>query len=51
MKSLISNNESESKMSKVWGQDILGTKNSGSFSVSVPLHNIFGFVEDYKKST
>lgn len=51
MKSLLSMNESESKMSKVWGWDINGTKNvhSGKFSASIPLSNIFGFAEDYKK--
>lgn len=51
MKSLLSMNESESKMSKVWGWDINGTKNiqSGKFSASIPLSNILGFAEDYKK--
>lgn len=51
MKSLISMNESEAKMSKAWGWDINGTKNvqGGSFSASIPLSNILGFAEDYKK--
>lgn len=50
MKSLISMNETESKMSKVWGWDIDGTKNlhGGNFSASIPLCNILGFAEDYK---
>lgn len=51
MKSFISLNESESKMSKAWCWDIDGTKNmhAGNFSVSIPLCNILGFAEDYKK--
>lgn len=51
MKSFLSMNESESKMSKAWGWDIDGTKNThaGIFSVSIPLSNILGFAEDYKK--
>lgn len=51
MKSLLSMNDSESRMSKVWGWDINGTKNmhSGKFSASIPLNNILGFAEDYKK--
>lgn len=50
MKSLLSMNEHESKMSKSWGWDIHGTKNSyGSFSVSIPLNKILGFAEDYNK--
>jgi hypothetical protein len=37
-------------MSKLWGWDINGTKNShGSFSVSIPLNKILGFAEDYNK--
>lgn len=50
MKSLISMNELESSMSKQWGWDIKGTKNThGSFSVSIPLKNILGFCEMYGK--
>lgn len=51
MKSYLSMNESESKMSKAWCWDIDGTKNThgGNFSVSIPLSNILGFAEDYKK--
>lgn len=51
MKSLLSMNESDSKMSKAWGWDINGTKNvqSGNFSASIPLSNVLGFAEDYKK--
>lgn len=51
MKSFLSMNESESKMSKAWCWDIDGVKNThgGSFSVSIPLCNILGFAEDYKK--
>lgn len=50
MKSLVSMNELEASMSKLWGWDIKGTKNShGSFSVSIPLNKILGFAEDYNK--
>lgn len=50
MKSLVSMNEFESSMSKLWGWDVDGTKNShGSFSVSIPLNKILGFAEDYNK--
>lgn len=51
IKSLLTMNESDSKMSKVWGWDINGTKNmqSGKFSASIPLNYILGFAEDYKK--
>lgn len=51
IKSLISMNESESKMSHAWGWNIEGIKNiqGGSFSASIPLNNILGFAEDFKK--
>lgn len=50
IKSLLSMNENESKMSRLWGWEIEGSKiTSGSFSVSIPLNKIFGFAEDYKK--
>lgn len=51
MKSLMSMNDSESKISKAWGWDIQGTKNiiEGHFSASIPLSHILGFAEDYKK--
>lgn len=50
MKSLLSMNDHESKMSKLWGWDINGTKvTDGSFSVSIPLNKILGFAEDYNK--
>lgn len=51
MKGLVSMNESESKMSKIWGWDIEGNinGNGGSFAVSIPLKNILGFAEDYQK--
>jgi hypothetical protein len=50
MKSLVSMNELEASMSKLWGWDIAGTKIShGSFSVSIPLNKILGFAEDYNK--
>lgn len=51
MKSLVSMNESESKISYAWGWNIDGTKNinGGSFSASIPLCNILGFAEDFKK--
>nr|DAC81446.1 TPA_asm: hexon [Spodoptera moth adintovirus 1] len=51
MKSLISMNESESKISNAWGWNIDGTKNvnGGNFSASIPLCNIMGFAEDFKK--
>jgi hypothetical protein len=51
MKSLISMNDMEAKMSKVWGWDIRGTKDniSGQFTASIPLSKILGFAEDYKK--
>lgn len=51
MKSLISMNESESKMSNAWGWNIDGIKNinGGRFSASIPLCNILGFAEDFKK--
>ncbi|CAD0201631.1 unnamed protein product [Chrysodeixis includens] len=51
MKSLISMNESESKVSNAWGWNIEGTKNinGGDFSASIPLCNIMGFAEDFKK--
>lgn len=51
MKSLLSMNLSESRMSKAWGWDIYGTNtnNGGSFSASIPLRNILGFAEDFKK--
>lgn len=50
MKSLLSLNGPESKMSKCWGWDVEGTKIiGGNFSVSVPLNKILGFAEDYNK--
>lgn len=51
IKSLISMNESESKMSHAWGWNVDGIKNinGGSFSASIPLCNILGFAEDFKK--
>lgn len=51
IKSLISMNQNESRMSKVWGWDVNGTKNeqNGLFSASIPLNKILGFAEDYTK--
>lgn len=50
IKSLVSMNELEASMSKLWGFDVNGTKNTqGTFSVSVPLNKILGFAEDYNK--
>lgn len=50
IKSLLSMNENESKASRAWGWDIHGFKSAnGSFSASIPLSNIMGFGEDYKK--
>lgn len=51
IKSLISMNESESKACNAWGWNIDGVKNinGGSFSASIPLCNILGFAEDFKK--
>lgn len=50
MKSLVSMNELEASMSKVWGWDVKGTKNTnGSFSASIPLSKVLGFAEDYNK--
>lgn len=51
MKSLISMNESESKIANSWGWNIDGIKNTngGNFSASIPLCNIMGFAEDFKK--
>lgn len=51
IKSLVSMSESESRISKVWGWDIDGTKNNqgGYFAASIPLANVLGFAEDYKK--
>lgn len=51
IKSLLSINEGESKMSRLWGWDINGIKNTigGYFSVSIPLNKILGFAEDYNK--
>lgn len=51
MKSLVSMNESESKISYAWGWNIDGIKNinGGNFSASIPLCNILGFAEDFKK--
>lgn len=51
IKSFLSMNENESKISKAWGWDIDGTKNirSGNFSVSIPLNKVLGFAEDYNK--
>lgn len=50
MKSFLSMNENESKMSRVWGWDKNGVKNTvGHFSVCIPLNKILGFAEDYNK--
>lgn len=51
MKSYLSLNESESKMSKTWGWSIKGHEdNHGGFlNASIPLANILGFAEDYRK--
>lgn len=50
IKSLLSMNENESRMSRLWGWDTDGIKNStGNFSVCIPLNKILGFAEDYNK--
>lgn len=49
MKGILSINENDSKVSKAWGWDINGTKSGINFSASIPLSNILGFAEDYKK--
>lgn len=50
IKSLLSMSEADSKMSKHWGWDVDGTKNTNAnFSVSIPLNKILGFAEDYNK--
>lgn len=50
MKSILSMNESEAKMSKYWGWSVDGIKHPQSeFSVSIPLNKILGFAEDYNK--
>lgn len=50
MKSVLSLNEAEAKMSKCWGWDLNGTKASrGTFAVSIPLNKVLGFAEDYNK--
>lgn len=51
MKSLISMNENEAKMAMSWGWNIDGTRNTneGKFSVSIPLKNILGVAEDFKR--
>lgn len=51
MKSLISMNENESNMSKIWGWSVEGMKETsgGKFSVCIPLNKILGFAEDYTK--
>lgn len=51
MKSFLSMNVNESSMSKAWGWDINGTKNTdgGRFAVSLPLNKILGFAEDFTK--
>lgn len=50
IKSLLSMNSNESNMSRLWGWDIEGIKNtSGHFSVSIPLKKVLGFAEDYTK--
>lgn len=51
MKSLLSMNDFEAKVSKAWGWDLHGIKNNimGHFAASIPLNKILGFAEDYKK--
>lgn len=50
IKSLISMNENETKMSRLWGWDTNGIKNTkGFFSVCIPLNKVLGFAEDYNK--
>lgn len=51
IKSLLSMNQAESNASKVWGWNIDGTQNDkeGNFSFNIPLKNVLGFAEDYKK--
>lgn len=49
IKSLLSFNENDAKISKAWGWDVNGTKIGDSFSASIPLNKFMGFAEDYKK--
>lgn len=49
IKSFISMNEGESKVSAIWGWDINGSKNKGCFNAIIPLNKILGFAEDYNK--
>lgn len=50
MKSLLSMNEHDAKISKIWGWDVNGTKSiKNHFSVSIPLNKVLGFAEDYNK--
>lgn len=49
MKSYLSMNENESKMSRLWGWDKDGIKHTGTFSACIPLNKILGFAEDYNK--
>lgn len=49
MKGILSMNGTDGKIAKAWGWDINGTKSAGKFSASIPLSNILGFAEDYKK--
>lgn len=50
LKSYISMNEGESKVSALWGWNLEGLKNKdGRFSAVVPLSKVLGFAEDYNK--
>lgn len=50
MKSYISFNEGDSKISNLWGWNLSGRKDKdGFFNILVPLNKILGFAEDYKK--
>lgn len=50
IKSYISMNEGESRISAIWGWKQGGFKNqNGYFSILIPLSKIFGFTEDYRK--
>lgn len=49
MKGLLSYNQNDARVSKAWGWDVNGTINDGSFAASIPLSNLLGFAEDYKK--
>lgn len=49
MKGLLSHNQNDARVSKAWGWDVNGTRSDGHFSASIPLSNLLGFAEDYKK--